>query len=87
MKANRFHWLWLVVCVGFLSAGLQPSQALMISEIMYNPVDEQLEYVEIHNPDLLVIGGISNRGDAEALDFPDNSFDAVISTYSPNVIA
>ncbi len=49
MKVNRFHWLWLIVCIGFLSAGVRPSQALMISEIMYNPIDERLEYVELHN--------------------------------------
>ncbi|MCP4451588.1 MAG: lamin tail domain-containing protein, partial [Planctomycetes bacterium] len=50
MSHTRHNWIvWLILSMGGLMTGTQSAQALIISEIMYNPVDEQLEYVELFN--------------------------------------
>ena len=50
MKNDQRNWgLSLVVMVWTMTTGIQSAQALIISEIMYNPAHEQLEYIELYN--------------------------------------
>ncbi len=50
MKNNQQNpGYWLIITVLTLITGIQSAQALFISEIMYNPVDQQLEYIELYN--------------------------------------
>ena len=73
MNVNRSHWLRLLVVGWVLAAATRPGQALMISEIMYHPVDERLEFIELHNPRAVVedLGGFVLTGAVEYVFDPD----------------
>ena len=73
MNVNRSHWLRLLVVGWVLAAATRPGQALMISEIMYHPVDERLEFIELHNPRAVVedLGGFVLTGAVEYVFEPD----------------
>jgi len=50
VKNYQQNWVYgLVSSVLILCVGVQSAQALIISEIMYNPADGQMEFIELYN--------------------------------------
>ena len=85
---HRFFVMSLIVLVWNLSW----AQALMISEIMYNPPDETLEFIELYNP-RAVIEDLSGFAFTNGIqyEFPPNTFLGakayLVVALDPNALA